>query len=126
MRVVLQEVISDMESDNQERITRGWKLFVLLPRLLLFKPPRGGKVAKNTLLDRFTKFAPGQWLELLSASAEASKIAADMRSRRSRTRVDTVDPRVQRAEALLCMGEMSGARHESLQGPRRRTTHSRM
>ena len=44
-----------MESDNQVRITRGWKLFILLPRMLLCKPPRGGKVAKNKLLDRFTK-----------------------------------------------------------------------
>ena len=50
-------------------------------------------------------------VELLSASAEASKSAADMRVRRSRTRVDTVDLRVHRAEALICMGEISAARH---------------
>ena len=111
MRLALHEIISGMESDNQVRITRGWKLFILLPRMLLFKPPRGGKVAKNKLLDRFTKFAQGQWLELLSASAEASKSAADIRARRSRTRMDPMDQRVQRAEALLSMGEISAARH---------------
>ena len=80
------------------------------PRMLLFKP-LGGRKVKNKLLDRFTKFAQGQRLELLSASAETSRSAADMRARRSRTRVDTMDQRVQRAEALLSMGEISAARH---------------
>ena len=43
MRVALQEVVSGMELDNPLRITRGWKLFTILPRLLLTKHPRGGK-----------------------------------------------------------------------------------
>ena len=111
MRLALQEIISGMESDNQVRITRGWNLFILLSRMLLFKPPTGGKVAKNKFLGQFTKFAQGQWLELLCASAEASKSAADIRARRSRTRMDPMDQRVQRAEALLSMGEISAARH---------------
>ena len=46
MRVALQEVVSGMEVDNPSRITRGWKLFTFLPRLLLTKLPRGGKVPK--------------------------------------------------------------------------------
>ena len=50
-----------MELDNPTRITRGWKLFTLLPRLLLTKLPRGGKVPKNKLLQRVQKFASGQW-----------------------------------------------------------------
>ena len=35
---------------------------------------------------------------------------ASIRSRRSRTRVDTVEKRVERAEALISMGEISAAR----------------
>ena len=48
--------------DNPTRIMRGWKLFTLLPRLLT-KPPRGGKVPKNKLLEWVQKFASGEWLD---------------------------------------------------------------
>ena len=101
MRLALQEIISGMESDNQVRITRGWKLF----SMPLFKPPRGGKVAKNKLLDRFTKFAQGQWLELLSASAEERRkvLQTSVRDGVAR-RVDTMDQRVQRAEGIAQHG----------------------
>ena len=34
-------------------VCRRWKLFVLLPRILLFRLVRGGRVPKNQLLDRF-------------------------------------------------------------------------
>ena len=51
---------------DYQRDGGGWKLFVLLPRMLLFKPPRGGKVSKNALLDQFTKFAQGLGLDLLT------------------------------------------------------------
>ena len=56
MRLALQEIVSGMEIQHQLRISRGWKLFVLLPRILLFRPARGGKVPKNQLLDRLQQF----------------------------------------------------------------------
>ena len=62
MRLALKEIVSGMEMQNQLRISRGWKLFVLLPRILLFRPARGGKVPKNHLLDRLQKFANGSGL----------------------------------------------------------------
>ena len=104
------EITSGMELSNNTRVVRGWKLFVLLPRMLLFKPPRGGKVSKNALLDRFTKFAQGQWLDLLTPSVAASAAAIEMRSRRRRTGTDSVEKRAERAEALICLGEISAAR----------------
>ena len=110
MRTALLEITSGMELSNNTRVVRGWKLFVLLPRMLLFKPPRGGKVSKNVLLDRFTKFAQGQWLDLLTQSVAASAAAIEMRSRRRRTGTDSVEKRAERAEALVCLGEISTAR----------------
>ena len=86
-----------MEQSNNTRVVRGWKLFVLFPRMLLFEPPRGGKVSQNALLDRFTKFAQGQWLDLLTQSVAASAAALEMRSRRRRTGTDTVEKRAERA-----------------------------
>ena len=110
MRLALQEIVSGMEIQNQLRISRGWKLFILLTRILLFRPARGGKVPKNQLLDRLQKFANGEWVHLLRLSREASESAASIRSRRSPTRVDTVEKTVERAEALICMDEISAAR----------------
>ena len=111
VRVALQEIVSGTELDNPTRITRGWKLFTLHPRLLLTKPPRGGKVPKNKLLERVQKFASGEWLDLLRLSLEASEAASQLRSRRRRTQHDTVTKRVERAEFLVCLGEISAARH---------------
>ena len=87
---VARESVSGMELQNRLRILRGWKLFILIPRMLLFRPARGGKVPKNQLLDRLSKFADGQWLDLLGKSQEASENAARLRSRRRWNRVDEV------------------------------------
>ena len=111
MRVALQEIVSGVELDNPTRITRGWKLFTLLPCLLLTKPPRGGKVTKNKLLERVQKFASGEWLDLLRLSLEASEAASQLRSRRRRTQHDIVTKRVERAETLVCLGEISATCH---------------
>ena len=60
-------------------VCRRWKLFVLLPRILLFRLVRGGRVPKNQLLDRFQKFANGEWVHRLGLSGEASGSAASNR-----------------------------------------------
>ena len=104
MRTALSEISSGMALRNNTRVVRGWKLFVLLPRMLLFKPPRGGKVSKNALLDRFSQFAQGQWWDLLTQSVAASAAAIEMRSRRRRTGTDSVEKRTERAEAFDLLG----------------------
>ena len=42
MRVALEEVARGIQEHSDLRTTRGWKLFLLLPRLLLWRPVRGG------------------------------------------------------------------------------------
>ena len=51
---------------------RGWKLFFLVPRLLLFRPSRGGSVPKKQLKDRVALFQNGEWDVLLEKSLNSS------------------------------------------------------
>ena len=64
------------------RQVRGWKLFLVLPRLLLHQPPRG-KVGREKLVSRFLKFSAGQWANLFRASQECSEQAATISRRKS-------------------------------------------
>ena len=68
LKVSLQSIMRGYEQHSDLRITRGWKFFMLLPRMLLFRPRRGGKVHRKTLEERFHMFQEGRWLELLSLS----------------------------------------------------------
>ena len=78
--------------------------------MLLWKPSRGGLVPKGKLQERFAAFAGGDWGSLLSQSEEAAKSAAAIRQRRPRTRVDSVEQRVERAQSLAELGELSSGR----------------
>ena len=50
---------------------RAWKLWLLLPRMLLYRPAAAACVAKPELRARFDKFFRGDWLAL-PQEAEAS------------------------------------------------------
>ena len=56
MRVALTEFVKGTDEQSNVRMMRGWKLFLLFPRLLLLKPLRGGLVPKKTLEARFHLF----------------------------------------------------------------------
>ena len=74
MRIPLQEIEAGFQSQNEERQSRGWKLFLLLPRMLLFRPHRGGLIPKQRLLDRLLLFSRGSWTELLIRVATMRKL----------------------------------------------------
>ena len=46
-----------------------WKLFLLLPRMFLSRPPRGGLVLKTRLMERLILCHNGQWSDLVERSA---------------------------------------------------------
>ena len=94
------------EEDGQKR-ERAWKLFLLLPRMLLHRRPGECFVSKDELLGRFDKFRAGNWLGLL----EEAKVAAQPgRPRRKCTQLQSNDRRAERAEVLVGLGEVPSAR----------------
>ena len=105
LRLALEEAVSE-ELIRQER---GWKLMLLLPRMLLHRPPRGGLIAKDKLHERFPSFARGEWLALLEASGRCDEEAAIARRRR-RHQGDDVQKTAARAELKVALGELSSAR----------------
>ena len=53
MRGALQEIGEGSRGIEFVREERGWKLFLLLPRMMLHRPPRGGLIPRSKLIHRF-------------------------------------------------------------------------
>ena len=116
LRVAMSEILEGSAVGDEWREERGWKLFFLLPRMLLSRPPRGGNISKDKLSGRFAEFARGHWLGLIRAGmdhAEASATAS--RRRPPRSTVDHIDRWATRAKTLVQLGELSSAR-QALEG----------
>ena len=112
VRVALAEV--GRSAGNQVLLERGWKLFLLLPRMLLHRRPRGGLIAKSKLVERFEKFNRGEWVQLIRASVECDEQAVVSRRRKRRGGND-LEHRATRAFNLIQVGELSSAR-QALEG----------
>ena len=100
LRFAMNEVRIGCRESNVEKQARGWKLFLLIPRLLLHRPARGGLIPRGKLRERFEKFAQGRWVELQTVSATLEEDAHTARIRRGRRRQDSVAVRAGRAESL--------------------------
>ena len=61
------------------RCERGWKLFMLMPRMLLHRPPRGGSIPRHKLQERFDAFGRGQWAMLLRQAESIENISIAQR-----------------------------------------------
>ena len=59
IRVSMQEILNGVEAHSEVRAERGWKLLMLLPRMLLFRPARGGVVPRKKLEGRIRQFQEG-------------------------------------------------------------------
>ena len=139
MRVAMDEALQT----NEVRRTRGWKLFLLLPRMLLHWPGRGGNISKSKVVQRFDDFCAGQWTQLLSASAscDSDAMVAKHRKRLRQMPEDDVKRRAARALSLVQTGELSAGRQalegadiapgnnatlQMLQDPRKRPPRTRL
>ena len=97
---------------------RAWKLFLMLPRMLLGRPPRGGQVPKKKLHDRFAAFSRGERAQLVEASLELSHLKAQSATRRRRReQKDELSRGADRALGLVQLGELSAGR-QALEGAR--------
>ena len=110
MRVAMQEIRVGRAENNELRRIRGWKLFFMLPRMLLQKPGKGGLVPKSKLRERFAQFADGRWMDLIVSSREAAVAASNAKARRTRRCPDSLERRAERARAMAALGELSSAR----------------
>ena len=70
--VALKEIVDSAEVNNTIRATRAWKLLLLLPRMLLFRPTRGGLVPRKKLEARFREFQGGEWIQLLGEGTQCA------------------------------------------------------
>ena len=55
MRLACKTIVQGRRVNDVELEMRGWKLFVLVPRMFLFRPPRGGWVSREWLIERVIK-----------------------------------------------------------------------
>ena len=61
---IVQERNASCVGGDQSPLTllrRGWKLFMMLPRMLLHRPPRGGLIPRHKLVHLFEMFSRGEW-----------------------------------------------------------------
>ena len=101
LRVALSEILEGSAAGDELREERGWKLFFLLPRMLLSGPPRGGHISKDKLSGRFAEFGRGHWLGLIRVGMDCAEASATASRRRRRSVVDDIDRRAARAKMLV-------------------------
>ena len=102
LKVALEEVLSGQSRRDVAQQERGWKLFLLLPRMLLHRSPRGGPISRDKLIGRFDQFASSQWHELLVASQTCAQEAATAYARRKRRNPNNGTHRTARFSGASC------------------------
>ena len=85
------------------RSAGSWKLFLLIPRLLLRPSGKVGKAGKAAFLDRARRFEAGEWTSLLHESRGEAPTPSTQPAAAER-------PATARADALVRLGEVSRAR----------------
>ena len=107
MKLALEDLLA---SDQEVRQERGWKVLMMLPRMLLHRPPGEGHISRNKLTARFEAFSRGEWFNLIEASIACDERAAQSRRRGLRRSGDNIEQRAIRAETFVQVGELSHAR----------------
>ena len=99
--------------DGLERIRQdpaspdGWTLFLLAPRMLLYRQQGENRIALEELHRRVATLAAGLHQQLLDEAAAAAK-GTNPRTSRKKAR-DEIQTRAERAAALAQLGELSAA-----------------
>ena len=58
LRVALEEIVLGVEVHGETRTFRVWKLLLFLPKMLLFRPARGGLVSRKQFEAQVRRFQP--------------------------------------------------------------------
>ena len=89
-------------SQGELHTVRAWKLFILLPRLLLHVARRGGEAGEREFQKRVVLFDEGRWVELLVQAHQQATVTSVP------TRGDEAD-KIRKAVKLVEEGELSHA-----------------
>ena len=89
---------------------RAWKLFLLVPRMLLGRPDQSGATGRATLLQRVTDFEAGRWTPLLRPARPSAQ-------QRPPTSSPQPDRTRERACAQVRRGQLSRARQSLTSAP---------
>ena len=99
-------------ASSEQGQSRAWKLWLLLPRMLLQRPPGVRTLSKDDWRTRIEHFQQGQWIYLLArAHHQAQAITPNSPPDPSLERQAT------RARQLVHLGELSAARQALTAGP---------
>ena len=88
------KVVADVEAE-----VRAWKLFCLIPMMLLHKPKGVGSVGRSELAERVNLFQRGSWAQLIHQACAVPRARSTAR-------------RGQAAQKRVQMGQVSRARQE--------------
>ena len=109
----------ELVRDAPEQDT-GWKLFLLAPRMLLFRERGQARVSPQELAKRVELLSQDRWDELLCQAAQAAQAAPRQQHSRAPPQTRSGGPataadleaqrRAERAVALVHLGELSAAR----------------
>ena len=100
---------------NLETETRAWKLFGLIPVMLLHRPSGTGSVGRRALTQRVGDFARGLWTDLIQRACNtvprprsATPVRSAVEEQERRRRAD--QSRVQRGQMSRARQELTGAK----------------
>ena len=105
---------SILEARSPESSVRAWTLWLLLPRMLLHRPPGTRILPKADWHHRMHQFQNGHWLELLAAARLAANTNPDTTTANTQP---SPQQRADRARHLVHLGELSAARQALTAGP---------
>ena len=77
-RLSFQEAAEARAAGNVEQETRAWKLFTLVPRMLLTKRPRGGFVSRAQTFRALRCVRTKEWLSLVEASRACAQSSSTL------------------------------------------------
>ena len=100
LRLALQEIANGVERNDKISQCRGSKFFLLLPRLLLCRPPWGGTIPKQQLMNRFSTFSRGEWDQLCSSLRRGERLLRGVFNGGAKHR-QTLQNAVQRGLSLI-------------------------
>ena len=105
--------IREMHGKKKDlELERAWKLFLLLPRMLLSRSKQRGEDGKSEFFSRFRSFQRGDWLKLVQQARLPKR-----KKQAQRAGIDMVQAKLRAAEQRARLGELSHARQELVGTP---------